>query len=112
FRENDSIPVVRLGLLGGVALRRVREVQRQTGGDAIRTLEQLIEAGYHMLMLMLGWIVLAVPFALFGAVAKTVGQYGFGVFEALWLFLAVIMAGLTIHAFLYYPLIAWFVGRK
>jgi Na+/H+-dicarboxylate symporter len=34
------------------------------------------------------------------------------VFRHLWLFLVVILAGLLIHAFLYYPLAAWLVGRK
>src|SRR5688572_6399009 len=110
--ENNVIPVVLLGLLGGAALRRVREKQREEGEDSIHTVEQFVAAVYRILMTMLGWVVLTVPFALFGAVAKTVGQYGVGVFGVLWLFLFVMLAGLAIHSFLYYPMVAWLVGRK
>ena len=112
FLENNVIPVVLLGLLAGGALRRVRDRQRLEGDDSIRSVEQFVSAGYQILMTMLGWVVLAVPFALFGAVAKTVGQYGLGVFGVLWLFLAVMLAGLAIHSFIYYPLMAWLIGRK
>ena len=110
--ENNVIPVVLLGLLGGAALRRVRERQREEGEVSIRTVEQFVSAVFRILMTMLGWVVLLVPFALFGAVAKTVGQYGVGVFGVLWLFLGVMMAGLAIHSFLYYPMVAWLAGRK
>jgi Na+/H+-dicarboxylate symporter len=34
------------------------------------------------------------------------------VFSALWVFLLAILVGLSIHAFLYYPLVAWLAGKK
>jgi Na+/H+-dicarboxylate symporter len=63
-------------------------------------------------MRMLGWVIEAVPFAVFGVVAHIVGKAGISVFAALWKFLVIIVAGMVIHALVYYPLMAWFVGRK
>ena len=34
------------------------------------------------------------------------------VFSVLWIFLAAMLAGLAIHALIYYPLVAWLVGKK
>jgi DAACS family dicarboxylate/amino acid:cation (Na+ or H+) symporter len=76
FVETNIISVVLLGLLGGVALRQVKEKQRLAGEQSIETLEQFITATYQMLMLMLEWVVQLVPFAVLGAVAKTVGATG------------------------------------
>ncbi len=61
---------------------------------------------------MLYWVVQAVPFAVFGVVAQVVGRSGLAVFQALVGFLFIILLGLAIHSLLYYPLVAWLVGRK
>lgn len=110
--DNRIIPIVLLGLLGGAALRQVRRKQEEEGLDSIRTVERFIEATYHILVQMLEWVILTIPFAVFGVVAKVVGEHGVGVFGVLWIFLAVMLLGLAIHALLYYPLVAWFVGKK
>ncbi|HZP85117.1 MAG TPA: dicarboxylate/amino acid:cation symporter [Chthonomonadaceae bacterium] len=112
FTENNIISIVLAGLLGGAALRRVKERQRQLGQDSILVVERFIAAVYEILIQMLEWVVQAVPFAVFGVVAKVVGQYGLGVFSVLWLFLAVMLLGLAIHSLLYYPMVAWLVGGK
>lgn len=112
FAENNIISIVLAGLLIGAALRRVKERQQQLGQDSILVVERFIAAVYEMLIQMLEWVVQAVPFAVFGVVAKVVGQYGLGVFSVLWLFLAVMLLGLAIHSLLYYPMVAWLVGRK
>ena len=112
FAENSVITVVLLALLGGMAIRRVKDRQETEGVDSIRTVERFIEATYHVLIQILEWVVQAVPFAVFGLVAQVVGKYGIGVFRFLWVFLAVILLGLLIHSLVYYPLAAWLVGRK
>jgi Na+/H+-dicarboxylate symporter len=78
----------------------------------MRTVEQFIEGVYHILVQMLEWVVLAVPFAVFGVVAQVVGAAGLNVFNVLWVFLATALFGLAIHSLIYYPLVAWLVGRK
>ncbi|MGZ8383462.1 MAG: dicarboxylate/amino acid:cation symporter, partial [Nitrospira sp.] len=57
------------------------------------------------------WIILIVPLAVFGVVAQVVGKAGIGVFSVLWIFLAAMLLGLAIHALIYYPLVAWLIGR-
>ena len=61
---------------------------------------------------MLHWVVQAAPFAVFGVVAQVVGRSGVSVFSVLWIFLATMLLGLAIHSLVYYPLVAWLVGRK
>ena len=47
-----------------------------------------------------------------GVVAQVVGKSGVGVFSVLWIFLVAMLAGLAAHALIYYPLLAWLVGKK
>lgn len=112
FVYNNIISVVLLGLLVGAALRRVKERQEAERETSIRAVEDFIAAGYQILIQMLHWVVLAVPFAVFGVVAQVVGGSGLRVFGVLWVFLATALFGLAIHALVYYPLVAWLVGRK
>ena len=113
FAKNNVITVVLLGLLGGAALRKVKTRREAEGqGAAFQPIERLVEAVYHTLIQMLHWVVQTVPFAVFGVVAQVVGRSGVTVFHALGGFLGVILLGLGIHSLIYYPLVAWLVGRK
>lgn len=113
FAKNNVITVVLLGLLGGAALRKVK-TRREAEGNAASflPLERFIESVYQTLIQMLHWVVQVVPFAVFGVVAQVVGRSGIAVFHALGGFLGVILLGLGIHSLIYYPLVAWLIGRK
>lgn len=108
FLRNAVIPVVLMALLLGAALRRVR----QNPDAQLQSIEGFIHGGYQLLVQMLAWIVLAVPFAVFGIVAQVVGKSGLAVFSALGPFLGIVLLGFALHALVYYPLAAWLVGRK
>ena len=112
FVYNNLISVVLIALLAGAALRRVLDTSPEPEQQAAQTVARFVSGGYQILVVMLGWIVQAVPFAVFGVVAKVVGSAGLGVFAVLWTFLATALAGLAIHSLLYYPLVAWLVGKK
>ena len=114
FIYNNVISVVLLALLAGAAMRRVREEQeKQTETtDEIAAVERFVAGTYQVLIRMLEYIIRLVPLAVLGVVAKVVGSAGLEVFRFLWVFLAVCLAGLAIHSLLYYPLVAWLVGRK
>lgn len=111
FTKNNVIAVVLLGLLGGAALRRVKTYQAAEGRD-FGTVERVVEAIYQALMQTLLWVVQAIPFAVFGVVAQVVGRSGLTVFQALGGFLGIMLLGLAIHSLIYYPLVAWLIGRK
>lgn len=112
FVYNNIITIVLAGLLGGAALRRVKDRQIREGQTGYLTVERFVETVYQILVQMLEWVVQTVPFAVFGIVAQVVGKAGLGVFNILWVFLATVLAGLFIHSLIYYPLMAWMVGRK
>ncbi|MEO8048537.1 MAG: dicarboxylate/amino acid:cation symporter [Nitrospirota bacterium] len=111
FSSGNIIGVVLLALCLGAILRRLRG-EADRGRGAVHTLARIIERIYRWLVQMLGWIILAVPLAVFGVVAQVVGKAGIGVFAVLWVFLAAMLLGLAIHALIYYPLVAWLVGKK
>ncbi|MBL8035968.1 MAG: dicarboxylate/amino acid:cation symporter [Nitrospira sp.] len=111
FGSNNIIGVVLLALALGLTLRWAK---RRVGG-AYRLLDTTawaIERIYGWLVTVLWWVILVVPFAVFGVVANVVGKSGIGVFATLWIFLAAMLLGLAVHALLYYPCVAWLVGKK
>lgn len=110
FVENNIITVVLAGVLAGAALRRVKERQLADRIRTFETIEQSVEVIYQTLVQMLSWVVQAIPFAVLGVVAEAVGRSGLAVFQSLWVFVAVILAGMALHALVYYPLMAWWRG--
>lgn len=110
FSSNNVIGVVLLALFMGAALRRLRS--RADDGAAVHGLARGIEGFYRVLVQMLEWIILLVPFAVLGVIAQVVGKSGIGVFSVLWIFLAATLSGLAVHALIYYPSVAWLIGKK
>jgi len=111
FTSSNVIGVVILALFLGTLLRRLRgpeEAPRHSVEPLVRAIERI----YRWLVRVLWWIIRLVPFAVFGVLASIVGRVGLGVFSAVWIFLAAILVGLLFHAFVYYPLVAWLVGKK
>ncbi|HEV8291330.1 MAG TPA: dicarboxylate/amino acid:cation symporter, partial [Tepidisphaeraceae bacterium] len=106
FLDNNVITVVLLALFTGAAYRRVHH------RPAARAVGQFVETFYAIFIQMLEWVVEIIPFAVFLVVADVVSKSGLGVFKYLWLFLCVMLLGMAIHALIYYPLVAWFIGRK
>ena len=111
FSSGNIIGVVVLALCLGATLRRLRGPTDQ-GRGVVQTLIRVIEHIYSWLVQILGWIILAVPLAVFGVVAQVVGKAGIGVFAVLWIFLVTMLVGLFIHGLGYYPLVAWLIGKK
>ena len=111
FSSNNIIGVVLLALVIGATLRYLHSTSGRAGG-VVSVVVGGIERIYGWLVQILGWIILAVPLAVFGVVAHVVGKSGVGVFSVLWIFLVAMLAGLAIHSLLYYPLVAWLVGKK
>jgi Na+/H+-dicarboxylate symporter len=111
FSSHNIIGVVLLALVIGAVARTMHNKSAQTGG-AIDWVVQAIQRIYEWLVKILGWIILIVPIAVFGIVAQVVGKSGLGVFSVLWIFLVAMLAGLAVHSLIYYPLMAWLIGKK
>lgn len=111
FSKNSVVSVVLLSLFVGAALRRTRR-SRSEDDAGIAAVERFVAGAYEVLVVMLGWIVQSIPFAVFGVVAQVVGRAGLDAFAALGVFLGAILLGLALHALVYYPLMAWLGGRK
>jgi Na+/H+-dicarboxylate symporter len=111
FSSNNVIGVVLLALTLGATLRFVTN-KTGTSVQAVNFAVQAIERIYGWLVQILERIILLVPLAVFGVVAQVVGKAGVGVFSVLWIFLAAMLLGLSVHALVYYPLVAWLVGKK
>ncbi len=112
FLRNNIISIVLAGVLAGAALRRIKQLQHERGQTSVRVLEQIIEASFQIVLQVLEWVVRAVPLAVMGTIASAVGKSGLDIFRLLAPFLFTILLGLALHAFVYYPLIAWLLGRK
>lgn len=106
--RNSLVALVLLAILCGAAMRRLKD----RGSPGILTLEPVVTSLFETTSTMLMWVAHAVPFAVLLIVAQVVGRSGLEVFGVLWRFLAVIGAGLLLHALVYYPLAAWLVGRR
>ncbi len=111
FSSNNILGVVLQALLLGALLRWGQSKSGHAAG-AVDRVARAVEWVYGWLVRLLGWIILAVPFAVFGVVAQVVGKAGVGVFSLLWIFLAAMMLGLAVHALIYYPFVAWILGGK
>ena len=109
FSENLILTIIALAVLLGLAIRKLRT----SGAEEARTLESLFSGGLKLSELILGWIVQLIPFAVFGVVAKTVGEFGFAPFKGLGIYVCVGLLGLFLHVVLVYHVwILFYCGQK
>jgi Na+/H+-dicarboxylate symporter len=109
--ENEIISIVILAVLGGLALRRVKEKQAELGETGFQAIEDGIATVYQAIEVILGWAVGLVPLAVFGVVARTVGLYGFGAFRGVLVYVAVGVLGLAIQVLVVYQGWLFLVAR-
>jgi DAACS family dicarboxylate/amino acid:cation (Na+ or H+) symporter len=102
FADNAIIPLVLLAVLTGLALRRV--VDSDPAHEPARA---FVTAALRATEVMLGWIIRLVPLAVFGVVAKTVGEKGFAPFRGLAAYLGVALLGLALQIAIVYQ--GWIV---
>jgi Na+/H+-dicarboxylate symporter len=111
FAENQVLAIVLLALLLGFGLRRVRAMQIARGEHAFRALEDGVETLLGVMEIVLGWVIRLIPFAVFGVVAKAVGEHGYAPLKGLAWYVAVGVGGLVIHVVVTYQIWLWFVAR-
>ena len=108
FVENQVLSIVLLALVVGLALRKMGIRDGETG----ERLANLAHGGLQLLQVILGAVVRTVPIAIFGVVAKVVGQSGFQLFGALSALVGTVSLGLGLHVAVYYSLLLRLCGRN
>jgi DAACS family dicarboxylate/amino acid:cation (Na+ or H+) symporter len=105
FAENLVLSIVLLALLLGFGLRRARKDQLAVGSQAFRAIEDGVETMLRVMEVALGWVIRLIPFAVFGVVARAVGEHGYAPLRGLALYAAVGVGGLFLHVLVTYQ--AW-----
>lgn len=112
FLENAILSIVLIAVLVGLALRRVKSEQIARGEHDYQIVERTISTVYRAIEIALTWVIALVPIAVFGVVARTVGQWGLEPLGGLAVYLGVGLLGLAIQVFVVYQLWLILVARK
>lgn len=92
--DGKVIGVILMAVAFGVALRKVRDQRVQTVSD-------VVEVGFHALIVILHWVIDIVPLAVFAIVASIIGTKGFSDFVALGAFVLAVLLALFLQAVYY-----------
>jgi DAACS family dicarboxylate/amino acid:cation (Na+ or H+) symporter len=110
FVDNTVISLIFIALLLGFALRKVRTMGDDGEKEIIQKFLNLLHVLTKVFEVALTWLVHLTPLAVFGVVAKTIGEYGFSPLQGLIKYIAVGLLGLFIHAFFVYQ--GWILFKK
>jgi DAACS family dicarboxylate/amino acid:cation (Na+ or H+) symporter len=100
--ENSIVHIVILTILIGAALRHVKNSQIARGESAYRALEDVVHTVYRAIEVLLGWVILLIPIAVFGVIASTIGEHGFSALRGLGVYVGVAVLGLMIQVAVVY----------
>ena len=92
--DGKVIAVILLAIAFGVALRRLKD-------HPLRNVSDAVEVALRSLIIILHWIIEAIPLAVFGIVASTVGRKGFSDFIALGGFIVAVLVALLLQSAYY-----------
>lgn len=106
FIDNAILPLVVMSVLLGLALRKLKE-----SGEPLAPVETALNAFQKAVEIILGWIIVLIPFAVFAVVAKSVGQYGLAPLKGLAWYIAAGLVGMALHSLITYQLwLKFYVG--
>lgn len=99
--KQNIIGVIIIAIAFGVSLRTVRD-------RPLTTIQDLVEIAYHVLLMMLHWIIQLVPIGVFAVVAKVIGTEGFGPVKAMGGFILSVLLALALQTCWYLLRIKFF----
>jgi Na+/H+-dicarboxylate symporter len=105
FIENLVLSVVLLALLFGFAVRALRTREGGTAHGPARVVEDLVTSLQGVTEIVLGWVVALVPLAVFGVVAKTVGEHGLAPLRGLGAYVGAGLGGMLLQIVVVYQLL-------
>ncbi len=112
FLENSILHIVIMTVLAGAALRVVKNHQVRQGETAYRAVEDLVTTCYKAVELMLSWVILLVPLAVFGVIASVFGEHGLNAVKGLSAYVGVAVLGLALQIGIVYQIWIKFVARR
>jgi len=104
FADNLVLTIVLLAVLFGFGLRRVRREHLGEGRRAFQPVEDAVDTLMRVMEIVLTWVIQLIPFAVFGVVAKTVGEHGYAPLKGLLTYVVVGVGGLALHVLVVYQL--------
>ena len=102
FVDNAVISLIFVALILGFALRKVRTHASPGEKELIEKFSNLLGLITKTFEVALTWLVHLVPLAVFGVVAKTVGEFGFEPLRGLGQYVGIGLLGLSLHVFIVY----------
>ncbi len=109
FVDNSVISLIFIALILGFALRKVRTLASPEEKDLIEKVVNFLTIITKIFEVALTWLVHLVPLAVFGVVAKTVGEFGFEPIKGLAQYMGIGLLGLFLHVFIVYQ--GWLVYK-
>jgi DAACS family dicarboxylate/amino acid:cation (Na+ or H+) symporter len=107
FRNNAIIPVVMLTVCMGIALRKLKAEQIESGATDYFAIEGFVTGGLRCSELLLGWVVALLPIAVFAVMAQAIGTQGLSILGGLAKYAGVVGLGLLLQVGLVYQ--GWLV---
>jgi Na+/H+-dicarboxylate symporter len=107
FRNNAILPVVMLAVCVGIALRKFKSEQIESGATGYLAIEGFVSGGLRSCELLLGWVVVLLPLAVFAVMAQAIGSQGLSILGGLAKYACVVLLGLVLQVGLVYQ--GWIV---
>jgi Na+/H+-dicarboxylate symporter len=107
FLKGQILSLIVIALVTGWAWQRANK-HAAKGSELAHGLEgfhQLVKTMLRLITEVLAVITKALPLAVFAVVAKSVGQGGLAVFQALGIFVVMVIVGMVLHAGVWYALL-------
>ncbi|WP_101846001.1 dicarboxylate/amino acid:cation symporter [Halobacillus sp. Marseille-P3879] len=101
--EENMLQIITFSIFIGLALAMLGE---KTSG-----IFNLIEQGNEIMMWLVNLIMRFAPYGAFGLLASAIGEMGINGMKAMLAYMILVLAGLVIHASLFYSSIVYFIGK-
>ncbi|HEY9849336.1 MAG TPA: dicarboxylate/amino acid:cation symporter [Leptolyngbyaceae cyanobacterium] len=99
--DNNVIQIIIIALSFGIALRGLKTEQIERNRTEYLAFEQVITILFEAVIRIVEWVIVLIPLAVFGIVAKTVALEGFSPFKSLGAFIIAVLLALLLQACYY-----------
>jgi proton glutamate symport protein len=101
--DGDVLPVIFFSIFFGYFITRLNPERKRLIGN-------FFHASFDVMMKLTQIVIWTAPIGVFGIIARIVARTGFSTFKSLGFYFIIVLAGLSIHAFLNLPALLKFIG--